>query len=480
MTRKQKHYGILLAGYVLVLCLMLLSQGSEVAGHFSLLLLPLVLLAGTLRENFGALVFTVVAAITIVMGYLIQWIPQTTAVAQVVALGGLFGVVALYNQDRDLGYKVFRTAMDPKDKELLKVERKAFMIRRQIEGYEKRLKALVKLYEVAKELSGILKLESMLDEARLEVAQLLPQHFGAQSDEDVRLAFYIPEEESSDFKRVVTQDHEISDEGFPDVIRTENLRIWLGETFSPLRIKEMTSDPRFLGLREATPFRSMLIIPLVMHEIVIGVMALGSSQTGSFSPQDFKQTEVLGKQIVFALRKALLYRKVQTLSFTDSQTGLYVHRFFQERLREELHRAERYKQPIALIMLDMDHFKQVNDKYGHQVGDAVLVESASRIQEMAGTTALVARYGGEEFAVLLPNTSKERATQVAQSINAFLKATPIDVGELKMKLTISGGVSVYPEDAHSREALITTADAALYQAKHDGRDLIRVYAGETK
>ncbi|MCK5241464.1 sensor domain-containing diguanylate cyclase [bacterium] len=475
MTRKQKHYGVLIAGYILVLSLMLLSQGAEVIGKFSLLLLPLVLLAGILEENFGAMVFTVLATFAIVGAYLIQWIPQAPAVTQVVCLGCLYGVVALYNKDRDLGYKLFRRRMDPKDKELLKVERKAFVIRRQIEGYNKRLKALIKLYEVAKKLSGILKLESMLDEARLEVAQVLPHHFSAQSDEDVRLAFYIPEEESSDFQRAETQEHEISDEGFPDVLQTENLRIWLGETFSSLRIKEMTSDPRFHSLCQAMPFRSMLIIPLVMHEIVIGIMALGSNQPGSFSPQDFKQTEVLGKQIVFALRKALLYRKVQTLSFTDSQTGLYVHRFFQDRLREELHRAERYHQPLSLIMLDMDHFKNINDKYGHQVGDAVLVESAARIKEMAGEIALVARYGGEEFAVLLPNTTKAGAEQVARSINTFLKSSPIDVGELKLNLTISGGVSMYPDDAYSREALITTADTALYQAKRNGRDLVRVY-----
>ncbi|MBN1594399.1 sensor domain-containing diguanylate cyclase [candidate division FCPU426 bacterium] len=475
MNKRRRNYGILVAGYVLVACLLLLSQNPEVVGNFSLLFLPLVLLAGFLEGTSGALVFTLLSAVTIVAGFLMHWMPQHTAIAQIVSLGILLGFIPVYHHDRDARQRAHMMQREPKEKELLKVERKAFMIRRQIEGYEKRLKALTKLYEVAKKLSGILKLDNMLDEARLEVAQLLPHHFNISAEEDVRLAFYIPQEEEGDFQRIAASGHEISDEGFPDTFKTKDLQRWLGESFSSLRIKEIGSDPRFQSLRHMTPFRSLIVIPLVMHEIVIGIMALGSSQPGAFSPQDFKHVEVISKQIVFALRKALLYRKVQTLSFTDSLTGLYVHRFFRERLREEVHRAERYHQPLSMIMLDMDNFKRVNDKHGHQVGDAVLAESAARIQEMSGGTALVARYGGEEFAVLLPNTAKARASQVAQAINTFVKATPMDVGGTQISLTISAGVSMYPDDAHSQEALIASADAALYQAKREGRDRVVIF-----
>ncbi|MCD4813122.1 sensor domain-containing diguanylate cyclase [bacterium] len=481
MNRKKKHYGILIAAYILIVCLILLGQQSEVTGFFLLLLLPLILLASMLEDVIGAFIFTLLAALTVVGCYLNAWLPQSIAIVQVVTFGGLFGFLALQYKDRELLQKEYLDIREPKEKELLKIERKAFMIRRQIEGYEKRLKGLIKLYEVAKKLSGILKLETMLDEARVEVSQILPHHFQAQSEEDVRLAFYIPEEDTSDFQKVLTQEHEISDAGFPAKLKAVNLRSWLGDNYSPLRLKDLTADPRFYGLRQETPFRALIIMPLVVHEIVIGVMLLGSSQPIAFSPQDFKQAEVLGKQIVFALRKALLYRKVQTLSFTDSQTGLYVHRYFQERLREEIHRAERYHQPLSLIMLDIDHFKKVNDKNGHQVGDAVLVEAAARIQEMSGPTALVARYGGEEFAVLLPNTIKVRAAEVAKSINRFLKATLIDIGGLKLTLTISAGVSTYPTDAFSQESLIVSADEALYQAKHAGRDRVSIYeAGNPK
>lgn len=475
MNRKVKHYSVLALGYLLVVSLMIMGQESEVSASYVLLLLPLILLAGTLEFTIGALLLAVASALALVTGHLLQWLPQSGAVAGIISVGLMTGFVALISQDRDVRIKAETQIREPKAHELLKVERKAFMIRRQIEGYKERLDGLIKLYQVAKKLSGVIKLETMLDEARLEVAQLLAQHFSANSDEDARLAFYIPGEESSDFLRVGLRGHEISDEGFPDQLPVLELKRWLGDSFGAVRIKDLASDPRFEEFSRNSHFRSLLAIPLVVHDIVIGLMLLGTSQPGSFSPADFTQAEVLGKQIVFALRKALLYRKVQTLSFTDSQTGLYVHRYFQERLREEVHRAERYHHHLALIMLDLDHFKRVNDEHGHQVGDAVLVEVAARIQEMAGTTALVARYGGEEFAVLLPNTTEARATLVAQSINTFLKATPVDVGGLKLTITISAGVSTYPESALSRDSLIATADAALYQAKNDGRDLVRVF-----
>jgi diguanylate cyclase (GGDEF)-like protein len=219
---------------------------------------------------------------------------------------------------------------------------------------------------------------------------------------------------------------------------------------------------------------------LVIHEILIGVMVLGSDRENAFSPADFNQAGILAKQIVFALRKALLYRKVQTLSITDNLTGLYVQRHFQDRFREELHRAERYRHYLSLILIDLDMFKRVNDEYGHPVGDAVLAETAARIREASGPVALVARYGGEEFAVLLPNAAKARALQVANNINSMLKATPIDIGGARLTVTLSAGVSTYPEDALTRETLVTAADTALYDAKHNGRDLVCSFARRLK
>lgn len=475
MNRTVRHYSALALGWLLVASLMLLGQNPEAPNGFALLLIPLVIVGGALEFTAGIVAASLLAAAALVVGFSLRWLPQSAAITTLVAVSLAAGLMAMITQDREARLKAEAREQEPLEHELLRVERKGYQIRRQIEGYKEKLDHLIALYEVAKKLSGTIKLDNLLDEARLEVAQLFPQHFAAQSEEDARLVFYVPDEESGDFLRMGLRGHEISDEGFPDQVPASEILGWLGESYSAIRIKDMRADPRFHFLTHQSQFRSLLAIPLVMHDIVIGLMMLATVQPGSFSPTDFTQAETLGKQIVFALRKSLLYRKVQTLSFTDSQTGLYVHRHFQERLREEMHRAERYRQHLSLIMLDLDHFKNVNDQYGHQVGDAVLAEAASRIQELAGPTALVARYGGEEFAVLLPNTPLAKAAVVAQGINDYLKATPIDAGEQKLTLTISAGVSSYPEHALSREALIGAADAALYQAKKDGRDLVRFF-----
>ncbi|MEW6516724.1 MAG: diguanylate cyclase [candidate division FCPU426 bacterium] len=475
MNRPVRHYSALVLGWLLAMSLMLLGQNPKTANGFALFLIPLVLLGGVLEFSIGIVVTSVLAVASLVAGFWLHWLPQPAAVTALVAVGIASGLAALLSQDRDARLKAEAKERQPLEHELLRVERKGYQISRQIEGYKEKLDNLITLYQVAKKLSGTIKLESMLDEARVEVAQLFPQHFSDQSEEDARLAFYVPDDDSEDFLRVGLRGHEVSDEGFPDRLPAAEILAWLGDSYSAIRIKDMCADPRFRYLTQQSQLRSLVGIPLIMHDIVIGLMLLATAQPGSFTPTDFSQAETLGKQIVFALRKSLLYRKVQTLSFTDSQTGLYVHRYFQERLREELHRAERYRQHLSLIMLDLDHFKRVNDQHGHQAGDAVLVEAASRIQEMAGPTALAARYGGEEFAVLLPNTPLARAVVVAQGINSYLKATPIEAGGLKLTLTISAGVSVYPDHALSREVLITTADTALYQAKRDGRDLVKPY-----
>ena len=475
MTRRGQNRSVLAGIYILILCLVFLGQDPENSHHFALLLWPLIILAGYWEDTPGALTVTVLSAITAVAGSLLGLISHAAAAADVIAMGLIFGLTMMLNRDWEARLKAHKAVRTPREKDLAKVERKARLIREQLEEYESRLKDLIKLYEGAKRLLGILELHPMLAEARSVVAQNFPRHFGPQADGQVRLAFYIPEEETNNFQKAEARGHEISDVGFPEKLASSDLHWEPDKILNPLRVGDMMLDSRLKVLAGNIPFHSLMIIPLIMHEREIGIMMLASYAVSAFSAVDFNQAEILGKQIVFALRKTLLYHKVQTLSITDSQTGLFVHRHFQERLQEEIRRAERYNQFLSLIMLDLDHFKRINDEYGHQVGDAVLSETAARLEEKAGSTALVARYGGEEFAVLLPNTPKAKALQIAKAINSFIKVSFIDVGGVHLNITVSVGVSTYPEDALEQEALITAADQALYEAKRNGRDLVMAF-----
>ncbi len=166
--------------------------------------------------------------------------------------------------------------------------------------------------------------------------------------------------------------------------------------------------------------------------------------------------------------------RLHELAVTDGLTQVANHRAFQERLREEFRRAQRYDDPLALILVDLDHFKNVNDNFGHQVGDEVLLAVAGSVKAAVRETDFVARYGGEEFAVLLPKTHLAGALTVAERIAAEMKR--LTVGPAGLKVTGSFGVSGFPgRSVNTAEQLIRTADEALYRAKREGRNKISLF-----
>nr|WP_225937169.1 diguanylate cyclase [Myxococcus sp. RHSTA-1-4] len=168
--------------------------------------------------------------------------------------------------------------------------------------------------------------------------------------------------------------------------------------------------------------------------------------------------------------------ELQRLSSTDGLTGVHNHRHFQERLRDEFRRAQRYDDALSLILLDLDHFKSVNDQHGHAAGDGVLREVAGALQRGVRETDLVARYGGEEFAVLLPRTHLTGALTVAERVRRELRALRVGPDGC-LRVTASLGVSSFPHrSVLTPEQLLLTADEALYRAKHEGRDRICLHS----
>ncbi len=168
--------------------------------------------------------------------------------------------------------------------------------------------------------------------------------------------------------------------------------------------------------------------------------------------------------------------KLQELSVTDGLTGAYNHRYFYAKLEEEIKRAERYGHPCSIIMSDIDHFKNYNDAHGHIEGDQVLKGVVSCIKKNVRGQDQVARYGGEEFSVILPETGKKEALDVAERIRHYIQAQAFPREETQPggSLTISLGVAVFPENAADSKDLIEKADAALYRAKENGRNRVEV------
>jgi diguanylate cyclase (GGDEF)-like protein len=168
--------------------------------------------------------------------------------------------------------------------------------------------------------------------------------------------------------------------------------------------------------------------------------------------------------------------RLAQLAVRDELTGLYNLRYLHQRLGEEFQRAQRYRDPLALAILDVDHFKRINDGFGHEAGDAVLRELSARLKASVREVDVVTRYGGEEFVVLLPNTHLAGALVVADRIATALRAAPFDAAGAGISVTASIGIALYPSrGVHSKEALLRAADRALYRAKEEGRDRICVF-----
>jgi diguanylate cyclase (GGDEF)-like protein len=165
--------------------------------------------------------------------------------------------------------------------------------------------------------------------------------------------------------------------------------------------------------------------------------------------------------------------RLERLAVTDGLTGVFNHRRFQEQLQAELLRSERHKRPMGVLMVDVDFFKKVNDAMGHPAGDELLRRLAEVLSADLRATDLIARYGGEEFAVILPETTKSEAMQVAERMRQAVE-TRINSGERTWpnKVTVSIGVATFPEDGKSGEQVLTSADQAMYVAKRQGRNRV--------
>ncbi|HEX2700211.1 MAG TPA: GGDEF domain-containing protein [Acidimicrobiales bacterium] len=235
----------------------------------------------------------------------------------------------------------------------------------------------------------------------------------------------------------------------------------------PLLVRRLDDGSDRL-LATALPGASNVIVaPLVIEGRAVGAVAVERAG-GRRARVTARTVELLGQfaaHAALALRAAALQAEVERMASTDALTGVANRRSFESALRRELARATRRGESCGLIVLDVDHFKRVNDTYGHQAGDEVLARVGQALGDAARATDIVARYGGEEFAVILPSSTGADAVRVAERLRAA-------VGENRgpVAVTVSAGAAVFPVDGSDASALVAAADAALYKAKRQGRD----------
>jgi diguanylate cyclase (GGDEF)-like protein len=232
-----------------------------------------------------------------------------------------------------------------------------------------------------------------------------------------------------------------------------------------------TDRETFRRLRLDKTIETFMAIPLFSEKKLVGALSITD-----LPREDTEKFAILAVQFALETKKVLLYETVELLAITDGLTGLYVRRYFFERLNEELDRSRRHKFKLAFLMADIDDFKVCNDTYGHLVGDVVLKEMGRIMKENVREIDLVARYGGEEFSLVLPETGREGAALAAERIRKKIEEHLFRAYDEKLKVTISVGAAVYPDDATEVKDLVEKADKALYEAKRAGKNIIYTYS----
>jgi diguanylate cyclase (GGDEF)-like protein len=227
----------------------------------------------------------------------------------------------------------------------------------------------------------------------------------------------------------------------------------------------------------AEGIRSVVGLPLASDRDRLGVILFYRDDRDDFSFEDVELIRTFSHLATHAIQNARLHERTVDMAETDALTGLYNRRKLEQRLREEIQRSQRSRKPLALLLLDIDHFKKVNDTYGHTAGDAVLKALASTFRHEIRDIDLVARIGGEEFMFLLPDTDAELAQRVGERIRRALTVLTITApADERLHVTASVGIACYPLHANNAESLIANADRALYAAKQMGRNRVLMYA----
>jgi len=326
---------------------------------------------------------------------------------------------------------------------------------------------LLALYHVARALNQKLDVQEILDLVLKETRRVVSYHSGVVYLWSGEKCCYEARAAAGPFRDKLAGSMIFKGEGFTG---------WVAEKGEPEIIYNAREDPRVRhepGLFQV--LRSFMIIPLLADNRKVGVLVIGDKRPFAFNENHLHTISVICGQAAVAIASTLLMKQLEDSANTDGLTGIYNHRYFTYRLGVEFQRARDAGLPLALIMLDVDNFKLINDRFGHVAGDAVLVELARLLRDAVGERGVVCRYGGEEFAILLPGFDSARAGELAEDLRRLVREHHFAVKDMPRQVRISLGVAGYPRDARDADMLVKMADRALYGAKRTGKDRVVLY-----
>ncbi len=340
-----------------------------------------------------------------------------------------------------------------------------------------RAKSFAALHEMSAVLNSSLELSEVLDNLLVQIRLAVPYDF----------CIFLLYDEKTDLVTVAAlkgYDSRMSGVSFPlaqSAVLTHMMSEWNNRgVISIHHAPDLGNRGREIGLfplkELQQPLMSLFGKPLVAQDKFIGAAFLGSIRSRAFTEYHRNLMDTLLNQVSMFVNNSILHRRIRDMARTDGLTGLLNHRTFVEKLTEEYRRLDRESRPFSILLMDIDKFKSVNDRYGHPVGDAAIKTVAKVMKETVRGSDFVARYGGEEFAVGMVETDSRGALQMAERIRKILEKTVVTrVSDGELRITVSIGVSSFPEDTRNVADLVTMADNALYQAKRSGRNRVCLY-----
>jgi diguanylate cyclase (GGDEF)-like protein len=231
-----------------------------------------------------------------------------------------------------------------------------------------------------------------------------------------------------------------------------------------------------MGMYDEFMPHAVAVFPIVNDHQCLGVLGLGRDNPDyEFTIDQIQYGRLFANLTALVLDNAKLREALREQSIRDPLTGLFNRRYMEEALKQHLSRVTRHLHPLGVIMLDIDHFKRINDAYGHGAGDALLRELGRLFKTHVRVEDIACRYGGEEFVLIMPDASLEAAQQRAEYLRQAVKKLQVQHdGQSHEGITVSLGVAAYPEHGRTQDSVLRAADAALYDAKRKGRDRVVV------
>jgi len=322
----------------------------------------------------------------------------------------------------------------------------------------RRASQLEAINQIARQTTAIVELDELLE----KVCQLVHEYFHAD-----HIALLLVEDGALHLREHKGRLTSMFETGASLPVNTGLLGRAL-DTGKPVLVTDVSQSAEYKsGFAET---RCEICVPLTFLNEKLGVLSLESARVNGFDETDLKPLEAVGDICAGAIKNAGFIARARKLAYLDGLTGIFNRRFFELRITEELERATRYGHDLSVVMIDIDHFKRLNDEFGHLLGDEVLRQVSAIFLAQLRKGDIVCRYGGEEFSLLLPETTGTNAMEVAEKLRRLIESYLFP--GVPVPVTISAGIAAFPLFGKTRDQLVAAADNALYTAKQSGRNMV--------